>query len=75
MSALTQDGVELRAMGSYLGFCSGCSINDHAAVTDRLCHRLRSDGYAVLDDLPGAAAMCLLPSEALALADMDWGFA
>lgn len=28
MSALTQEGVELRAMGSYLGSCSGCSIND-----------------------------------------------
>lgn len=46
-----------------------------AAVTDRLCHHLRSDGYAMLDDALPAAEMGLLRSEALALADTDGGFA
>ena len=46
MSALTQEGVELRAMGSYLGSCSGCSINDQVDIPQQRLFLARCVGLA-----------------------------
>lgn len=44
-------------------------------ATDELCERLRSEGYAVLDDALGSEPVDQLRTEALALAETDDGFA